>query len=187
MQTALIPFGNVISRLAKKTRAKYIVEVLDLWPNSLVELGVAKASNPVIKYLYHLEYKQYQHADELVFSQEGGPDYLSDRKWYKEQGGKLNREHVNYINNGVDLHDFDAFKSEHILEDEDLRNDSIKKVIYIGSIRFANNVGSLIDAAKRLQDLENVKILIYGNGDDRPMLEKRCKDEGISNVVFKQN
>ena len=45
----------------------------------------------------------------------------------KEQGGKLNREHVNYINNGVDLHDFDAFKSEHILEDEDLRNDSIKK------------------------------------------------------------
>lgn len=79
MQTALIPFGNVISRLAKKTRAKYIVEVLDLWPNSLVELGVAKASNPVIKYLYHLEYKQYQHADELVFSQEGGPDYLSDR------------------------------------------------------------------------------------------------------------
>ena len=187
VQTALIPFGNVISRLAKKTRAKYIVEVLDLWPNSLVELGVAKASNPVIKYLYHLEYKQYQHADELVFSQEGGPDYLSDRKWYKEQGGKLNREHVNYINNGVDLHDFDAFKSEHILEDEDLRNDSIKKVIYIGSIRFANNVGSLIDAAKRLQDLENVKILIYGNGDDRPMLEKRCKDEGISNVVFKQN
>ena len=112
---------------------------------------------------------------------------MSDRKWYKEQGGKLNREHVNYINNGVDLHDFDAFKSEHILEDEDLRNDSIKKVIYIGSIRFANNVGSLIDAAKRLQDLENVKILIYGNGDDRPMLEKRCKDEGISNVVFKQN
>ena len=87
VQTALIPFGNVISRLAKKTRAKYIVEVLDLWPNSLVELGVAKASNPVIKYLYHLEYKQYQHADELVFSQEGGPDYLSDRKWYKEQGG----------------------------------------------------------------------------------------------------
>ena len=75
VQTALIPFGNVISRLAKKTRAKYIVEVLDLWPNSLVELGVAKASNPVIKYLYHLEYKQYQHADELVFSQEGGPDY----------------------------------------------------------------------------------------------------------------
>ena len=68
VQTALIPFGNVISRLAKKTRAKYIVEVLDLWPNSLVELGVAKASNPVIKYLYHLEYKQYQHADELVFS-----------------------------------------------------------------------------------------------------------------------
>lgn len=186
VQTALVPFGNVIARLAKKTGAKYIVEVLDLWPNSLVELGVVKASNPVIRYLYHLEYKQYQKADELVFSQEGGTDYLSDKKWYKEQGGKLDREHVHYINNGVDLQDFDAFKDEYILDDEDLKNDNIKKVIYIGSIRFANNVGSLIDAAKLLQDLKDVKILIYGNGNDRPLLEKRCKDEGIDNVVFKQ-
>lgn len=186
VQTALVPFGNVVARLAKKTGARYIVEVLDLWPNSLVELRAAKASNPVIKYLYHLEYEQYQHADELVFSQEGGPDYLSDRKWYKDQGGKLDREHVYYINNGVDLHDFEVFKKEYVLEDEDLKNDSVKKVIYIGSIRFANNVGSLIDAAKRLQDLTDVKILIYGNGDDRPALEKRCKDESINNVVFKQ-
>lgn len=186
VQTALVPFGNIIAKIAKKTRAKYIVEVLDLWPNSLVELGAAKASNPIIKYLYHLEYKQYQNADELVFSQEGGPDYLSDRKWYKTQGGKLNRDHVHYINNGVDLRDFDNYKNTYILDDEDLKNDSIKKVIYIGSIRFANNVGSLIDAAKQLQDLTDTKILIYGNGDDRAVLEKRCKDEGINNVVFKQ-
>ena len=186
VQTALVPFGNIVSRLAKKTGAKYIVEVLDLWPNSLVELGIAKASNPIIKFLYYLEYKQYQDADELVFSQEGGSDYLSDRKWYTEQGGKLDRKHVHYINNGVDLSDFDNFKTIHVLEDEDLSNDHIKKVIYIGSIRFANNVGSLIDAAKKLMDLQDVKVLIYGNGDDRPVLEKRCIDEGITNVIFKQ-
>lgn len=186
VQTALVPFGNVIVKLAKKTKAKYIVEVLDLWPNSLVELGVVKASNPFIRYLYHLEYKQYQKADELVFSQEGGPDYLKDKKWYKEQGGRLDRNHVHYINNGVDLRDFDSFKNTYRLDDEDLKDERIKKVIYIGSIRFANNVGSLIDAAKCLRDLKDVKILIYGNGDDRPVLEKRCLDEGINNVVFKQ-
>ena len=67
-----------------------------------------------------------------------------------------------------------------------MKDDSIKKVIYIGSIRFANNVGSLIDAAKRLQEFKEVKILIYGNGVDRPVLEQRCKREGIDNVVFKQ-
>lgn len=186
VQTALVPFGNVISRLAKKTKARYIVEVLDLWPNSLVELGVAKASNPIIKYLYHLEYKQYQHADECVFSQEGGSDYIADRGWYKDQGGKLSRENVHYINNGVDIEDFDYFKLRHILKDEDLSSDTIKKVIYIGSIRFANNIGSLIDAAKQLQDLEDVKFLIYGNGDERPKLEQRLQDEGIKNVIFKQ-
>ena len=186
VQTALVPFGNIVAQLAKKTKAKYIVEVLDLWPNSLVELGAAKASNPIIKFLYWLEYRQYKHADELVFSQEGGPDYLADRKWYNNQNGKLDRNHVHYINNGVDLNDFDAFKNAHVLEDEDLQNDAIKKVIYIGSIRYANNLGSLVDAAKQLQDLKNVRILIYGNGDDRQVLEQKLKDENITNVIFKQ-
>lgn len=186
VQTATVPFGNILSRLAKKTKARYIIEVLDLWPNSLVELGIAKSSNPVIQYLYHLEYKQYQKAGALVFSQEGGANYLADRGWYTDQGGKLIREKVHYINNGVDLNDFDAFKTNNILEDDDLQNDDIKKIVYIGSIRYANNLSSLIDAAKRLHGFEDVKILIYGNGDERPKLEQRLKDEGITNVIFKQ-
>jgi len=131
VQTALVPFGNIISKLAKKTKAHYIVEVLDLWPNSLVELGVANAANPVIKYLYHLEYKQYQKADDLIFSQEGGPDYLTEKGWYTKQGGKLHNEKVHYINNGVDLKDFDSYKTNYILDDDDLQNDAVKKIIYI--------------------------------------------------------
>lgn len=186
VQTATVPFGNILSRLAKKTKVRYIVEVLDLWPNSLVELGIAKSSNPVIHYLYHLEYEQYQKAGVLVFSQEGGADYLADRGWYTDQGGRLIREKVHYINNGVDLNDFDAFKANNILEDEDLQNNAIKKIIYIGSIRYANNLGSLIDTAKQLQNFEDVKFLIYGNGDERPKLERKLKDEGITNVIFKQ-
>lgn len=186
VQTATVPFGNILSRQAKKSKAKYIVEVLDLWPNSLVELDMAKPSNPIIKYLYHLEYKQYQAADVLVFSQEGGADYLADRGWYTDQGGKLIREKVHYINNGVDLNDFDVFRANNILEDEDLQNDAFKKIIYIGSIRYANNLASLIDAAKQLQIFEDVKFLVYGDGDDRSKLEQRLKDEKITNVIFKQ-
>lgn len=76
-----------------------------------------------------MEYKQYQAADVLVFSQEGGADYLADRGWYTDQGGKLIREKVHYINNGVDLNDFDVFRANNILEDEDLQNDAFKKII----------------------------------------------------------
>ena len=55
-------------------------------------------------------------------------------------------EKVFYINNGVDLKDFNCWKSVNILDDEDLRSDK-KKIIYLGSIRLVNNVGQLIKAA----------------------------------------
>lgn len=146
-----------------------------------------KAIQSYYKISLSLEYKQYQAADVLVFSQEGGADYLADRGWYTDQGGKLIREKVHYINNGVDLNDFDVFRANNILEDEDLQNDAFKKIIYIGSIRYANNLASLIDAAKQLQIFEDVKFLVYGDGDDRSKLEQRLKDEKITNVIFKQN
>lgn len=186
IQTALVPFSNIISSFAKKICNRYIIEVLDLWPNSLVELGMVKSTNLLIRILYKLEKKLYQSADVLVFSQEGGPDYLSVKKWYIEQGGKLDRRKVHYLNNGVDLKDFDSFKTNYILDDSDLFDSSIKKITYIGAIRYANNINHLIEAAKYLQDLKDVKILIYGNGDDRKILEQKCKKESIRNVVFKQ-
>ena len=67
---------------------------------------------------------------------------------------------VFYINNGVDLNDFEFNKSNYILEDEDLVNNNILKVIYLGSIRLANNIIELIKAAEIIQDKNNIKIII---------------------------
>lgn len=60
------------------------------------------------------------------------------------------------------------------------------RVVYVGSIRLANNLRQLIDAAELLKDLTNVQFLIYGDGEDRPYLENYCIEKKLSNVVFKQ-
>jgi hypothetical protein len=39
---------------------------------------------------------------------EGGKDYIKEKKWDIEQGGKIDINKVYYINNGVDLQDFDS-------------------------------------------------------------------------------
>ena len=182
IQTATVPFGNIIYYAAKQFKAQYIVEVLDLWPETLAELGLFSRKNPLMWFAYQAEKWLYKRADKLVYSMEGGPDYLKDKHWDKA----IDLDKVHYINNGVDLIDFKYNVDHYQLDDEDLQNTAIKKVVYIGSIRLANNLQQLIDAAALLKSHENVKFLLYGDGEDRPELEKYCQVHGITNVVFKE-
>ncbi|MDX9919494.1 MAG: glycosyltransferase family 4 protein [Paludibacter sp.] len=186
IQTATVPFGNSLFYLAKKMNAKYIVEVLDLWPESFVDMGILSRNNPLMYFAYKAEKWLYEKADAIVYSMEGGLNYLLDKKWDKVSGGKIDTDKVYYINNGVDLDDFDYNANNFKLVDDDLSNDKFKKVIYIGSIRLANNLKRLIDAAEILRNNTDVKFLLYGDGDERSNLEEYCKENKIENVIFKQ-
>jgi glycosyltransferase involved in cell wall biosynthesis len=93
---------------------------------------------------------------------------------------------VHYINNGVDIEDFDKNKVLYQIEDIDLENHEIFKVIYLGSLRLANDLKQLVDAAKLLKQYNNIQFYIYGDGPDRVFLEKYCIDNEINNVKFKQ-
>lgn len=186
VHTALPPFGNIIYFAARKLKAKYIVEVLDLWPESFVDLGLIKKKNPLLILLYAAEKWLYKKADKIVFSIEGGKDYIVDKKWDQKNGGPISLEKVFYINNGVDINDFNNFKNLYKINDLDLEDQGVKKVTYIGSIRLANNLIELIKAAEILKDHSNIKFLIYGDGDDRKSLETFCKENKLLNVIFKQ-
>lgn len=183
---ATVPFGNITYYVARKFKAKFIVDIVDLWPESFVAYGLVSKKNPLLKVAYWAEYWLYKKADLLIFSMEGGKNYIKEKKWHLQQGGKIDLNKVFYINNGVDLKDFDFNKINHKIVDEDLENDQLFKVIYIGSIRLANNVMQLVEAAEHLNNIRDIKILIYGDGEDRPALEKYCKENQIENVVFKQ-
>lgn len=177
--------GYKIANLAKRLGAKYITQVLDLYPESIVELGVLGKSNPIVKFLRWYEKRTYIKADQCVFSMEGGRDYIIHQGWDKDHGGSIDLNTVHYINNGVDLKDFEYNKTHYIIEDNDLCDRSVKKVMYLGSIRLANNVMQLIFAAQLLKDRNDIKFLIYGNGAERPVIEKYCQEHGLKNVLLK--
>ena len=96
----------------------------------------------------------------------------------------MDLQKVYYINNGVDLGDFNAWKDTYQLDDCDLISD-YKKIIYLGSIRLVNNVMQLIKVAELLSSKKDIKILIYGDGDDREKLINYCKERNLSNIIFK--
>jgi glycosyltransferase involved in cell wall biosynthesis len=186
IHTAHIPFENLIYFIAKKLKSRYIVEILDLWPESFVAYGIVSRKNPFLPLAYLAEKWLYRKADKIIFSIEGGIDYIIERGWNTENGGPIDIAKISYINNGVDLKDFDKNTELFKTDDPDLNDDSIFKVIYLGSIRLANNLKQLIDAAALLKTNKNIRFLIYGDGSERDKLEKYCNENNINNVIFKQ-
>lgn len=176
--------SNPVLDFAHKHGIKYVKEVLDMWPDIFVDLGLISAKNPIMKYLWYRAKKNYTESDAAVFSLTGCFDYIRAKGWDIESGGPVDMKKIYYINNGVDLKDFDNWKIEYTIDDEDLKSDK-KKVIYLGSIRLVNNVGQLVRAAEKMKDLEDTVFLIYGDGDDRNALIQYCAEHNLSNVKFK--
>lgn len=166
--------------IARHFRVPIITEVRDLWPESLIEYGYLKRNSLLARFLYQVEKRMYLRSDSIVFTMEGAYDYIAEQGWEKD----IPRSKVHYINNGVDLELFDYDKEHFRVEDPELDDPEVFKVIYTGSIRRVNNLGLLLDAAKCVKD-PRVKFLIWGDGDEREALEQRVCDEGLTNVVFK--
>lgn len=166
--------------LSKKFKCKNIVEIRDLWPESIFEFSNLKKNGIIGKLLQLGEKWIYKKANKIIFTFEGGYDYIKEQNW----DGKISKGKCFYVNNGVDLEVFDRNKRMFKLEDKELDDKSTFKVIYTGAICIVNKVDCLIDAAKLIKN-KNIKILIYGDGTELNRLKKRLIDENISNVIFK--
>ena len=169
-------------KIAKKFRIPCVCEVRDLWPEVFFQGGVVKETGLIGKFLLYYERRMYEKADKLVFLKEGDHTYISDHKWDTASGGKVDITKCVYINNGVDIQLFDKRTVECIYEDEDLESDKFK-IVYCGTIRPVNNIGTLLDVAKKLDD--DTLILIYGTGNCVEELKQRLIYEHITNVCFK--
>ena len=179
-------FGNGFLKWKKKYGTKVIYDILDLWPEGFVDLGYIKRNSLLAKILYSMEHKSYREADGLIFSKEGGRNYIIDKGWSQETGGDVDTSNIGYLNNGVNLQTVDKQKDEFILDDPDLDTDKFK-VVYLGSISKANGIDVLVETAKVLQERNNdqVLILVYGYGNQEAKLRKLVEEYGLKNIKFK--
>ena len=180
-----VPTAAVVGlNIAKKSKSKCIVEVRDLWPDSIVSFDVAKKNNILVKILYHIEKKMYIKADKLVFTMAGGKEYLQTKK-YRD---KIDLSKVYNINNGVDIEQYEYnSKNFFVNDDEELNDTSTFKILYTGSIRKAYNVKQILELAKKIQDnnWDTVRVFLFGNGNEKPEMIKYCEDNNIHNVIFR--
>lgn len=171
-------------KIAKRLGIKCICEIRDLWPEAIFYFNKSNENSLLGKTLVKGEHWIYRKADALIFTKEGDTDYIKEKKWDVEQGGDIDLQKAHYINNGVDIEAFNKNINENKLEDPDLESGKFN-VVYVGAIRPVNNVGAILDVAKLLRDYTDISFLIYGDGNQKEMLENRVRDESISNVKIK--
>jgi glycosyltransferase involved in cell wall biosynthesis len=167
---------------AKKFGVPCICEIRDLWPETLVAYGSLKKKSLLAKLLYLGEKWIYKKADRLIFTMEGGKDYVL--KTYKN---KIDVSKITYINNGTDLEIFNKQKEREIFEDEDLNDENHFKVIYAGSLGEANSPMDIVQAASIIQErgYKRIKFIIFGGGILLNILKKYCLEHNLDNVRFK--
>lgn len=161
--------------LSKRTGAKFIAETRDLWPETFIKMGKIKKNSIIANILYKIEKFIYIKADDLIFSFPGGKDYV------KEIG--IKRENVYYINNGVDLKDFEYNKVNYVYDDKELDGNEFN-IIYTGSMGIANAIEYILDAAYILKD-KKLKFILFGDGYQKEKMEKKVKELGLKNIIFK--
>ena len=169
-------------QLGKKYNIPCICEIRDLWPETLVRFGKLKSNSILTSLLYKGEKWIYKRASALIFTMEGGEQYITNRKWQDS----IDLKKVFYINNGVDLEVFDEDKIKYQIQDTDLESD-IFKIVYTGTIGEANRVDILVDVAEKLQEnnISNVRIIVFGSGMKENELKRRVEETGLQNIVFK--
>jgi glycosyltransferase involved in cell wall biosynthesis len=161
--------------LSKKYKTPFIMEVRDLWPQTLMDMGVSKW-HPFVILLGILEKFLYKRADKIIVLLPRANEYI-------EKLG-ISPEKIVWIPNGVDFERF-QFKNGGSLRDETYTSDEFI-VTYTGAIGKANNLDVAIEAAKILQkDYPNIKFLFVGDGPEKGRLLEIVKKEKINNVEFR--
>ncbi len=169
--------------ISRRTKASFVQEIRDLWPESIVEFMGLSRTNLLVKILYSIEKWIYKKSKAVIFSMEGGPQYINDKKW----NHIIPENKTFHITNGVDIEQYKYNQQNYQLNDEDLNNVCSFKVIYTGAIRQANQINTIIDAAKEIKNrgITDIEIILYGDGPDREEMEDYCSSMGLTNIKFK--
>ena len=161
--------------LARLWRVPYVLEIRDLWPQSIVEVGALPASHPIVGTLRRLERMAYAQADLLV----GVTDSFA--QIWRDQG--VDPDKIRVVKNGVDLTAFRADIDPSAMRRE-LGVGAAFVVGYIGTIGMAHGLGTLLDVAEQLRGHQDIEFVVVGEGAQRAQLEADAAARGLTRVRF---
>lgn len=155
----------------------FILEVRDLWPDTLVDLKIFK-NKLIINFLVYIEKILYRKAKLIVVVSEAFKNKIVAKG--------VNENKIVTFSNGLD--------KEFILQNVDIKTKNIfreqynippKKIIisYVGNVGISQNLETIIGAAEKIED-NNILFLVVGEGLEKKRLLWLVKERHLDNKIL---
>lgn len=155
-------------RLSKKYNTPFIMEVRDLWPQTLIDMGMSRW-HPFIILLGRLEKFLYHKADKIISNLPYAFEYI--QKF-------VSKDKFIWISNGVDLENITYVERE---------NTDKFIISYTGAIGVANNLKLFVEAAESLKDKDDISFRIVGDGAEKDSLIQLVKLKKLKNISIEDS
>jgi colanic acid biosynthesis glycosyl transferase WcaI len=161
---------------ARFWRSRLILNVSDLWPDSISALGLMQPGL-VLWALSALERWMYRTADFTNAITPGVGEVLAAMKG-------IPIEKMLFLPNGVDTTTFRPLPPDPALKTTLGFSDADNIFIYAGTMGYAHALDTVIEAAELLRDQTGIQLLFIGDGSERSRLERMAADMRLPNVRF---
>ncbi len=156
--------------LSRRFGVPLVMEVRDLWPESLVAVGASGTRSALVHALERLARMLYRSAARIVT--------VTDAQRAAIASCGISPDRITTIPNGID----DEFIERAAQAPPPAASQFV--VTYIGTLGMAHHLETLLDAASLLRHEHDIRIQIVGEGARRHALEEHARALGLANVVF---
>ena len=169
-----LPMGLTGYLLARRWGGAVIVNVQDLYPQTVVDLGLLR-NRFFIRLAEKIETFIYRRVDAITVHSEGNRDYIIRKQAYAG--------HIHIIPNWVDLKLIqpgprdNGWRHFHGL-------DKAFIVSFAGTMGFAQGLEDVVEAADRLKQFPEIVFVLAGDGVYRNTLQKKTSDKRLENIRF---
>ncbi|MGC4097166.1 MAG: glycosyltransferase family 4 protein [Nitrospira sp.] len=160
--------------VSKLRRIPWVLEIRDLWPESIVAVGAIKNS-AIITLLEWVEQFAYRNADRIVPVTDSFKSYMV--------GKGIDAQKIVVVKNGVDLDQYAPRDGASSLADE-LGIKGRFVVSYFGTHGMAHHLETIFHAADRLRRAKNIVFLMVGDGAERKALVNMRDKMALDNVMM---
>jgi glycosyltransferase involved in cell wall biosynthesis len=155
----------------------FVLEVRDLWPESLAAVGMGNANSLLHRGLGKIAGFLYRKAEHIVVVTPAFREHLA-RVW------KVPAAKISVVQNGVETRLFSPRNRDLELRKQ-LNAEGKFVVSFIGTIGLAHGLETVIAAAERLQNVaRDVMFVLLGEGSDRERVVRMAQEKNLENICF---
>jgi len=160
--------------MALLRRKPFVLEVRDLWPKQIIDLGAVR--NPlVVGLLGALERFMYRHARAVVTVAEATRQEIVGRGFPADK--------IFTVTNGIDADFFSPHRRDSVVRAAQGWGDKTV-VMYIGTHGLSHGLSTILDTAEILAPRKDIVFVFAGDGAERDKIVREAERRYLKNVEF---